>query len=461
MTISEEALEGFASAHRGELIGPADAAYDEARALFNGMIDKRPALIARVSSAADVIAAVNFGRDNGLDIAVRGGGHSGAGMSSVDDGLVIDFSTMKGVRVNPSDSTVRVEPGCSLADLDHATSGFGLIVPAGTVGSTGVAGLALGGGVGHLTRRYGMTVDNFVSVDMVLADGSFVTASDDENSDLFWAVKGGGGNFGVVTSFEFQAYSVNMVHGGPIFWSLDDAPAVMRWWSDYISDAPETVSGFFIYLRVPAAPIFPAELHGQPVAGIVWCLTGTDEENEAVLSEVRANFPPLDDHAGKLPFKILNTLFDGLMPSGMQWYWRADFFDNYSDEAVETSVDWASKIPPGLSQTHIYPVSGAASRVAENATPYGNRSAKWSSVTVGVHPDPANAEVVTNWAKDFWSAMHPHSMGGAYVNFMMDEGQDRVKAAYRGNYARLTQVKAKYDPSNLFHVNQNITPANG
>jgi len=453
-----QSFDQLRSAFRGELIQPIDAAYDSARKVYNGMIDKRPKLIARCVDVADVIAAVQYGRDNQLLTAIRGGGHNGAGLGTCDDGLVIDMSHIKGIRVDPTARTVRVEAGCVWGDVDHATHAFGMATPCGFISTTGVGGLTLGGGIGYLTRQYGLTIDNLLSVDMVLADGRFVTANPNENSDLFWAVRGGGGNFGVVTSFEFRLHPVSMVNFGPTFWPLEQAADVLRAYRKFIVDAPEYVNGFFAFLVVPPAPMFPEHLHLKTVCGIVWCCTGSAEQTEAATRPMRTVGQPLLDHVGPAPFPVVQSTFDGLFVPGLQWYWRADNFTELSDEAIARHVEHGSKIPTMLSTIHLYPLNGAAQRVGRNDTAYSFREALFCEVIVGVDPDPANAETITKWCKDYWEALHPHSAGGAYVNFMMDEGQDRIQAAFRDNYSRLAAIKKKYDPTNFFRVNQNIRP---
>ncbi len=447
------------SAFRGDLIQPGDAAYESARKVYNGMIDKRPLLIARCVDVADVMAALAFGRENTLLIAIRGGGHNGAGLGTCDGGLVIDLSRMKGIRVDPEAKTVRVEAGCVWGDVDHATHAFGMATPSGFISSTGVAGLTLGGGIGYLTRRYGLTIDNLLSVDMVLADGRFVTANAAENADLFWAVRGGGGNFGVITSFEYRLHPVHMVQFGPTFWPVEQAAGVLRAFQKFIVTAPEDVSGFFAFLVVPPAPMFPAELHNKTVCGVVWCGTCSPEAMETAIGPVRAVGTPLLHHVGTAPFPAVQSTFDPLFVSGMQWYWRADNFTELSEEAIARFVEHGARLPSMLSTMHLYPVNGAAGRVGKTDTAYSFREALFAEVIVGVDPDPANAEAITAWCKDYWAATHPYAAGGAYVNFMMDEGQDRVQATYRDNYARLAEIKAKYDPGNLFRVNQNIRPA--
>jgi FAD/FMN-containing dehydrogenase len=457
--MSGQTLEQLKTSFRGELIQPADSGYESACQLYNGMIKKRPLVIARCTDVADVIAAVKYGVANNLLTAIRGGGHNGGGLGSCDDGLVIDVSRMKGIRVNPAEKTVRVEAGCVWGDVDHATHAFGMATPCGFVSTTGVPGLTLGGGIGYLARKYGLTIDNLLSVDVVLADGSFVTANSKENSDLFWAVRGGGGNFGVVTSFEFRLHPVNMVQFGPTFWPLEDAAAVLKAYRDFIKKAPEDINGFFAFLTIPPAPMFPEHLHMKKLCGIVWCCTGSAEQAEAALKPMQAVGHPLLHHVGPAPFPVVQSIFDGLFVPGLQWYWRADNFTDLTDEAIAQHVEHGTKLPTMLSTMHLYPVNGAAQRVGKNDTAYSFREALFAEVIVGVDPDPANAELITKWCKDYWEALHPFSAGGAYLNFMMEEGQERIQAAYRDNYARLAEIKKKYDPKNFFRVNQNIRPA--
>jgi FAD/FMN-containing dehydrogenase len=458
VALEETAVQELASRLRGALLRPSDAGYEQARQVYNAMIDKHPALIARCVDVADVIVAVNFARAHELALAVRGGGHSGPGLGTCDGGLVIDLSDMKGIRVDPVARTARVEGGCTWGEVDHATHAFGLATPSGFVSSTGVGGLTLGGGIGYLSRTLGLTLDNLLSVDMVLADGSFVTANDEEHTDLFWAVRGGGGNFGVVTSFLFQLHPISMVYGGPMLWPLEQAADVMKFWRDFILTAPEEINGWFAFITVPPAPPFPEQFHMQKMCAIVWCSTAPMERAEELLKPIRAFRTPAVDFAGPIPWPVLQSLFDALYPAGLQWYWKADFFKDLSDKAIDLHMKYGAQLPTMHSTMHIYPINGAAHRPSTSDTAFSYRDANFAEVIVGVDPDPANNERMIQWARDYWMALHPHSAGGGYVNMMMDEGTDNVKAAYRDNYIRLAQIKAKYDPSNLFHVNQNIKP---
>jgi FAD/FMN-containing dehydrogenase len=456
--LDETAVQDFRSRLRGELIRPGDASYEEARKLYNGMIDKRPALIARCVDVADVIGAVNFAREHTLTLAVRGGGHNGAGLAGCDGGLVIELSRMKGIHVDPAARTVRVEGGCTWGDVDHATHAFGLATPSGFISTTGVGGLTLGGGIGYLSRTHGLTLDNLLGVDMVLADGSFVSANAQEHPDLFWAVRGGGGNFGVVTSFLFRLHPISTVYGGPMLWPMEQAAELLAFWRDFILSAPEDINGWFGFVTVPPAPPFPEQFHMQKMCAIVWCDTGPLAQAEERFKPIRAFGPPAVDFAGPIPWPALQSMFDALYPAGLQWYWKADFFNELNDKAIDLHVKYGAQLPTMHSTMHIYPINGAAGRVGKNDTAFSFRDAKFAEVIVGVDPDPANNQRMIAWAKDYWTALHPYSAGGAYVNMIMDEGQDMVKAAYRDNYARLAQVKATYDPTNLFHMNQNIRP---
>ncbi|GLQ57144.1 FAD-binding oxidoreductase [Devosia nitrariae] len=454
-------IETFAAGLRGEVIGAADPDYDEARSLYNGMIDKHPLLIARCEDVADIIAAVNFGREARLPIAIRGGGHNGPGLGSVDDGLVIDLSMMRGVRVDPATRTVRVGPGCTSGDVDHATHAFGLAVPFGIVSTTGVAGLTLGGGTGYLTRKYGLTIDNLLEADVVLADGSFVTASKSENPDLFWALRGGGGNFGVVTSFLFQAHPVKMVFAGPIFWDARHARDIMRAYRDFLPNAPEELGAFVGLKTVPSMDPFPREAWGQRACAVIASFNGSEEDGRRAMAPLIDKLPePFFNWMSVMPFPAMQGLFDGFFPKGLQWYWKGDFVKDLPDEAIDIHIAEAAKAPSELSLMHLYPIDGAVRRVGKNETAWVARDATWSMVIAGIDANPQQAGSLTRWGRAYWEAVHKFNPGGAYVNFMMeDEGEARVKASYGDNYARLAAVKKQYDPSNLFHVNQNIQPA--
>ena len=460
MTTTQAAhFEALDSAMRGPVIQPEDDGYDAARAVYNGMIDRRPAAIARCADVADVMTAVRFARENGLTVSVRGGGHNAAGLGVADDALVIDLSAMHGVTVDPAAKTVRAEGGAVWGDVDHATGAFGLATTSGILSSTGVGGLTLGGGIGCLARRFGLTVDNLLAADVVLADGSFVTASATEHPDLFWALRGGGGNFGVVTSFLFSCHDFAMVVAGPIFYDMADASAVMRWYREVQPSLPEELSGWLGLLTIPPVPPFPEPLQMRKACAIVWSYTGPADRADEVLAPVRAFGSPLLDAVQPMPYPVLQSMFDALFPPGLQWYWRADFFRDIPDEAVAVHQEFGEALPTPYSTMHLYPIDGAVHRVDPEATAFAYRDAGWAGVIVGVDPDPANAGKIKDWAVRYWEALHPTSAGGAYVNFMMDEGTDRVRASYGPNYDRLARIKARYDPDNFFRVNQNIPPA--
>ncbi|HEY7335011.1 MAG TPA: FAD-binding oxidoreductase [Bryobacteraceae bacterium] len=455
----KEAITEFRGQFRGEVVEPGDAAYEDARKVYNAMIDRKPKVIARCTNVADVMAAVRLAKGNGLRVSIRSGGHNAAGLGVCDDGVVIDLAPIKYVRVDPSSRTVQVGAGCKWSDVDHATHAFGLAVPSGIISSTGVAGLTLGGGMGHLTRKYGLTIDNLLGVDMVLADGSFVTANADENTDLFWAVRGGGGNFGIVTSFLFEAHPVHTVCAGPMFWNLEDAADVMKWYREFIQRAPEEMNGFFAILTVPPGPPFPEAIRLRKMCGIVWCYLGSPEEANAILEPIRSYRPPAFEHVGPMPFPMLQSAFDPIYPTGLQWYWKADFFRELGDAAIAKHLEHAALLPTWQSTMHMYPVNGKVNRVGAADTAFSYRDAVWSEVIVGVDPDPANSRKITEWARAYYDDLHPFGAGGAYLNFMMEEGEDRIRATFQGNYSRLASIKAKYDPENFFRVNQNIKPA--
>ena len=456
--LNDAAIAAFRASLRGELIERGDGGYEEARKVYNRMIERRPRLIARCMDVADVIAAVKFGREQKLLVAIRGGGHNAGGLGVCDDGLVIDLARMNYVRVDPKKRTVQVGGGALWRDVDHATHAFGLAVPSGIISTTGVAGLTLGGGLGYLARRFGLTIDNLLAVEIVLVDGRFVTASAKENSDLFWAVRGGGGNFGVVTSFLFKGQPVDTVYGGPMFWPLEDAAEMMRWYRDFLVKAPEDVYGFFAFHTIPPAAPFPEPFHRKKMCGIVWCYTGPIKKAEKVFKPIRKLKPAAIDLVGPIAHPALQSMFDGLYPPGMQWYWKADFVRTLPDAAIAQHVKYAATLPTLQATMHLYPINGAAGRVKKSATAWWHRDANWTEVIVGVDPDPAKKEEISTWAKEYWSALHPYAAGGAYINFMMDEGEERIRATYGKNYKRLAKIKKRYDPENLFRVNQNIRP---
>jgi len=457
--LDENSIQQLKAAVRGRIIEPTDKDYDDARKVYNAMIDKKPRLIVRCFDVADVIASVNFARENGRLLAIRSGGHNAGGLGIADDALVIDLAQIKYTRVDPAARTVTVGGGCTWGDVDHATHAFGMATPSGILSTTGVGGLTLGGGIGMFTRKCGLTIDNLLSADIVLANGRFVKANSDENTDLFWAIRGGGGNFGVVTSFTFKLHAIDTVYGGPMLYDFNETTDVMKWYRSFITEAPDDLSGYFALLTVPPVPPFPEHLHLKKMCGIVWACTAGQNEAEEMFKPIRAFKKPALDFVGPIPHPALQSMFDGLYPPGLQWYWRAHFVNELSDEAIAEHVRFGATLPSMHSTMHMYAINGAASRVGKQDTAWNYRDATWAQVMVGVDPDPANKEKLIRWTKDYHDALRPYCAAGAYVNFMMDEGEDRVKATYGDNYQRLVAIKDKYDPQNLFRVNQNIKPS--
>jgi FAD/FMN-containing dehydrogenases len=457
--LNEKSAAELKAGLRGTLIEPKDRGYNEARKVYNAMIDKKPRLIAQCQDVADVIRCVNFGRENKMLVSIRGGGHNAGGLGICDDGLVIDLSGIKYTRIDPAGRTVVAGGGCTWGDVDHATHAFGLAAPSGIISTTGVGGLTLGGGVGHLTRKCGLSIDNLVSADAVLANGHFVKANADENPDLYWALRGGGGNFGVVTAFTFKLHPIDTLYAGPMLYELSEAADVMKWYRELIAAVPDDLNGFFAFLTVPPAPPFPEHLHMKKMCGIIWAHTGPQAEAEETFKPIRAFKKPALDFVGPLPQPALQSMFDAIYPPGLQWYWRANFVKELSDEAIAQHVRFGEKLPTMHSTMHMYPINGAASRVGKKETAWNYRDATWAQVIVGVDPDPANKEKIISWTKSYYDAIHPFSAAGGYVNFLQgDEGGDRVKNSYGENYERLAAIKKRYDPENFFRVNQNIKP---
>jgi FAD/FMN-containing dehydrogenase len=449
-------VSGLSAALKGRVVQAGDADYDEARALYNAMIDKRPAAIAYCVDEADVGEAIRFARKESLPIAIRSGGHNGGGLASVDGGLVVDLSPMDEIVVEPRAQVVHVQGGALLRDLAAATHEHGLTVPVGIIGTTGVGGLTLGGGIGHLTRGLGLTIDNLLAATVVLADGSVTTCDADHQPDLFWAIRGGGGNFGVVTKFTFRCHPVSTVLAGPVMYDLDETHDVMRWYGDFIGSAPETLGGFVSLMSVPPGPPFPEELHLRKVCAIVWTQVG-DEESDA-LREARAYGTPLLDGIAPVPMPAWNTAFDALFPPGEQWYWRGDFIAELPDGALDQHAAWAKQLPTWKSLMHLYPIDGAAARVGNDETAWAYRDARWAQVVAGVAPEPALGGTISDWARGYSDAIKPYALAGGYLNFEMDD-PDRVRGMYGANYDRLARIKTQYDPENVFRVNQNIKPA--
>jgi hypothetical protein len=458
--VSSSALDTLRQSVRGDVIDRSHADYDAARRLYNAMIDKFPKVIVRCTDVADVIAALRTARDAGLPLAVRGGGHNGPGFGSCDDGLVIDLAPMNGIRVDPAARTVRVEGGCTTGAVDHATHAFGLAVPFGLVSTTGVGGLTLGGGIGYLARKHGLTIDNLIEADVVLADGTVVTANAQTHPDLFWALRGGGGNFGVVTSFLFRAHPVSTVFGGPVFWDATHARDVMQAYRDFLPTAPEDLGTFVGLKKVPACDPFPREFWGARACAVISSFFGSESDGRSAMKPLLdALPPPMFNWMQVMPFPVMQSLFDALLPKGLQWYWKGDYVRSLPDEAIDIHIEQSSQAPSAQSLMHLYPIDGAVRRIAPNATAWGARDATWAMVIAAIDPDPARAPQLKTWGRAYWKAVHPFNQPGSYVNFMMDdEGTNRVQAAYGENYARLVKVKEEYDPHNLFSLNQNIEP---
>ncbi len=443
---------------RGDVIAPGDEAYEEARAVYNAMIDKRPAVVVRPVNAGDVIAAVNFARESAIDLAVRGGGHGVPGFGTCDGGVAIDLSRMKGVRVDPAARTARAEGGATWGDFNAATHAFGLATTGGIISTTGIAGLTLGGGIGYLSRGFGLSCDNLVAADVVTADGRLVQASENNNADLFWALRGGGGNFGVVTSLEYRLHPVTDIYGGPMFFELEDAGDVLRFYRNFIKDAPEEFGGFPAWQIAPPLPFIPEERHGETFLAFVSCWAGPLDQGEAILKPLRDVAPVVAEHVGPMPYPALNGAFDALVPPGLQHYWKANFVKELTDDAIEAHLAHGPKVPVVNSTVHIYPINGACHGVASDATAFAYRDANFATVIAGMWPDPAQNTVNIKWVRDYYDATAPLSEEGGYVNFMSEDDQSRIKANYKGNYDRLVDVKRTYDPDNLFHLNQNIKP---
>ena len=442
----------------GKLITRSDDGYEDARRVLNAMIDRRPSAIVRCTQPGDVGAAVDFARENQLDVAVRGGGHSVPGFGTVDDGVVVDLTGMQDVLVDPDRRTARAQGGATWGVFNDATHAHGLATTGGIVSTTGVGGLTLGGGIGYLARGFGFSCDNLVSAEVVTADGRSLLASESENEDLFWAIRGGGGNFGVVTSFEFRLHPVTEIYGGPMFFEVDDAATVLRVYRDLIADAPEEFGGFPAWQIAPPLPFIPEDRHGDTFLAFIAFWAGDVGEGERCLKPLRDAAQVVAEHVGPMPYPALNSAFDALYPAGLQHYWKANFVTELTDEAIEAHLEHGPKVPAVNSTVHIYPINGACNRVASDATAFAYRDATYATVIVGIWPDPADNEANIAWVRDYYDATAPLSEEGGYINFMADDDQDRIEANYKGNYERLVDVKRKYDPENLFHLNQNIRP---
>ena len=448
--LNDAAIARFQANLRGDLIQPSDARYEEARKVFNGMIDRRPALIVRCAAVADVIAAVKLARETNTVVAVRGGGHGVAGNAVCDDGLVIDLSAMKRVRVNPGNRTARAEGGTTWGDFDRETQAFGLATTGGIVPSTGIAGLTLGGGIGYLNRKHGLACDNLLSAEVVTADGRLLRASTEENTDLFWGLRGGGGNFGVVTSLEYQTHPVGPVLAGEVIYPLDQAKEVLRFYRDWSAAAPDEVRADATLLSGPEGPALD----------VILCYCGAIEEGEKVLRPMRSCGSPLTDSVAPVPYATVQNLLTEIFQPGRLHYWKAGFVQALSDEAIEALVDFfAANVPGFFAAIAIEHLGGAVSRVGPQDTAFGHRDAQHSLLVLRMWPDPADSEKNIDWARRCYRTAEPFLKAGVYVNYLGDEGEARVRAAYGVNYERLRAIKNKYDPTNFFRLNQNIKSA--
>ena len=443
---------------RGEVVTAEDAGYDDARAVHNGMIDRRPAVVVRVANVGDVKAAVAHARDNGLPLSIRGGGHSAPGFGTNDGGVVIDFSDRRSVRVDPASQTARADAGATWGDFNAATHAFGLATTGGVISTTGIAGLTLGGGIGYLSRGLGLSLDNLISADVVTADGRFLVASQDENADLFWALRGGGGNFGVCTALEYQLHPVEDVYWGPMFFEIEETENVFRFYRDYIKDAPEQMGVFPAFQIAPPLPFIPEDRHGDLFVALVACWAGPPEEGEQRFKPFHDVAEVKAEHVGRVPYPAINAAFDGLFPKGIRQYWKGNFVKDLTDDAIAAHVEHGAKTPTVSSTMHLYPIDGACHRVGADETAFGHRDANFSMVVVSAWEDPADDEANTQWVRQYSDAIAPHSEPGGYINFMAADDDDRIPANYGDNYARLLDVKRAYDPDNLFRINQNIQP---
>jgi FAD/FMN-containing dehydrogenase len=456
--VDEAALGELSRSFEGELVRPGHATYDEHRRVWNGSIDRFPALIARCGRVADVIAAVRFATTAGLPVAVRGGGHSFPGHSVCDGGIVIDLAPMKEIRVDPQARRARVQAGALWGELDRETQAFGLATTGGIVTHTGVAGLTLGGGIGWLHRKHGLTIDQLVAVDLITAGGEFVTASETENRELFWGVRGGGGNFGIVTEFEFRLHAVGpTVLAGPIFWPMETAPALLRFYGEWSAEAPDDLMTIVVQRRAPALDLVPAELHGTPVIGVACCYSGPIETGEALVRPLRSFASPVLDLCQPKPYVAHQSMFDPSFPHGWHYYFRACDVGALSDGVIDVICDYGDRIVSPVTTVALWQLGGAVARVEEAETAFNGRAAAFSFNINGNSRSAHGFEAEREWARAYWTALEPYHTG-VYANFLMDEGEKRIRQAYGDKYERLKALKRTYDPTNLFRLNQNIPP---
>jgi FAD/FMN-containing dehydrogenase len=453
-----QALGALADRVSGQVIRPGDEGYEEARRVYNAMVDVRPAAIVRCATADDVAQVVRLAAEERMDLAVRGGGHSVPGFGTAEGAIVADLSPMQSVDVDDAQRTATAGGGTTWGRFNDVTAAHGLATTGGIISTTGVGGLTLGGGIGYLCRAHGLSCDNLVSARVVTADGSLVTASENEHADLFWALRGGGGNFGVVTEFTFRLHPVTTVYGGPMFFELSDGADVLKHFRDFIPTAPREYGGFPAFQIAPPLPFVPENRAGEPFVALVSCWTGAVEEGERLLDGFRAVARPVAEGIGQMPYAALNSAFDGLVPPGLQHYWKAAYVRDLTDEAIAVHMEHGPKVPTVNSTVHLYPVDGAVHDVPADATAFGHRDANFAPVIAGMWPDPADNERNIRWVRDYYAAIAPHSQAGGYVNFASPDDQDKVADNYGANYRRLMEVKRRYDPDNLFHLCQNIRP---
>ena len=458
--LQQAQIDQFRERFQGDIVLPDDADYDEVRAIWNGMIDRRPAVIARCTSADDVVQAVNFARENNLLTSVRGGGHNIAGSAVCDDGLMIDLSPMKEIEIDPDARRATVEPGCTLGDFDAAAQAHGLATPLGINSTTGVAGLTLGGGFGWLSRKYGMTIDNLLSAEVVTADGNRVRASETENEDLFWGLRGGGGNFGIVTKFEYQLHPVGPeVLSGLIVYPFDQAKSVLTQFARFTETMPEELNVWMVTRKAPPLPFLPEEVHGKEVVVLALCYAGDPAEGERLIEPLREFGTPVGEHIGVQPYAAWQQAFDPLLTPGARNYWKSHNFSQIDEGLIDAIIEYAGELPSPHCEIFIGTIGGETGRVAPEATAYSSRDANYVMNVHGRWESADEDEDCISWAREFFDRSQPFASGGAYINFLTQDESDRIESAYGPTYERLRELKTKYDPTNLFRTNQNIQPA--
>lgn len=452
-------IEALRASCRGPIFEPGDEGYEASRHVYNANIDRRPALVVQPEDAADVIEAVNYARDHGMAVAIRGGGHNVGGLGTCDGEMLVDLGRIRNVRVDRRTRKVRCGGGTLIGGLDHATHACGLAVPGGIISTTGVGGLTLGGGFGYLSRQHGLTCDNLCSADIVTADGELLTVDEDHHAELFWALKGAGGNFGVVTSFEFDAHPAGTIIGGPMFWPVEQAREVFERYRDLIRDAPLELGAFISFHIIPPVAPFPEAYHEQTMCGVVVCYNGPEAEAHEVLEPLRSDLPPSIDMLRPMPYPLLQSSFDTLLPRGLHHYWKSLYLRELSDEAIDVHLEHGPKVANIHTTMHMYPLNGAVHRVGPHETAFNFRDVEFAVNIVGVAYTAKQLEPIRGWAREYWNAMRPHSVGTGYVNFLMgDEDRQMIEATFGDNYDKLVTVKKQYDPENIFRINHNIRP---